>query len=508
MGKIGDLFVRLGLKSDGFKKGIQEAKNETQDFGSKLGKLKAGALAVWAAIGAGVVKVAKDMISATNEMGDAWAQQMASIKASYNSLITEVTSKSKNEKGWWLRLFNLSDPKAAQQLGANAKKAGEAAAEMTKAFDAEFELTNSIRLQRLQIQQELNELYTKMRDTTLSNADRQAAADRYKALLQPIADAEVAVYGNMLSEAVKAWQAGMELDRVYSTDEMVEFFSKIGTEYDKMAQKFPDLMRVYETRKGDATNLPIFDTIAKLQQASNQMSDVDRVLSRTTNSIKANVQREIEAIAKAVSEYGSEDVKLDLSVDLELEVDEEEITENMAAVDEYIQQFADNWRSQCEDIKAQNEMLEQSFIGSMSGGLQAVTDMLFGIEGAGVEQVLAALLQPFAQTATQLGEMLLAQGMAISAFKTSLKSLNPAVAIAAGTALIAVGAVLSSGIQALGGGAKGTTAATTAGGAGSTGGGAGGIETYDQELTVHVVGEIAGDKIVLAGQNTMNKWKR
>jgi hypothetical protein len=267
-------------------------------------------------------------------------------------------------------------------------------------------------------------------------------------------------------------------------------------------------MRVYETRKGDATNLPIFDTIAKLQQASNQMSDVDRVLSRTTNSIKANVQREIEAIAKAVSEYGSEDVKLDLSVDLELEVDEEEITENMAAVDEYIQQFADNWRSQCEDIKAQNEMLEQSFIGSMSGGLQAVTDMLFGIEGAGVEQVLAALLQPFAQTATQLGEMLLAQGMAISAFKTSLKSLNPAVAIAAGTALIAVGAVLSSGIQALGGGAKGTTAATTAGGAGSTGGGAGGIETYDQELTVHVVGEIAGDKIVLAGQNTMNKWKR
>jgi hypothetical protein len=504
MGKIGDLFVRLGLKSDGFKKGMNDAKKETQDFGSKLGKLKAGALAVWAAIGAGVVKVAKDMISATNEMGDAWAQQMASIKASYNSLITEMTSKSKNEKGWWLRLFNLSDPTTAQQLGANAKKAGEAAAEMTKAFDAEFELTNSIRLQRQQIQQELNELYAQMRDTTLSNADRQAAADRYKALLQPIADAEVAVYGNMLNEAVKAWQAGMELDRVYSTDEMVEFFSKIGTEYDKMAQKFPDLMRVYETRKGDATNLPIFDTIAKLQQAANQMSDVDRVLSRTTNSIKANIQRELEGIAATVKEYGQEDLNLDLELEIDLSLDEAEIEAGMAAIDQYIQNFADNWRSQCEDIKAQNDMLEQSFISSMSGGLQAITDMLFGIEGAGPEQVLAALLQPFAQTATQLGEMLIAEGIAIGAFKESLKSLNPYVAIAAGTALIAVGAVLSSGIQALAGGPRGGTTAST--GAGTTS--AGGVDTYEQEITVHVVGEISGDKIVLAGQKTLNKWSR
>ena len=36
MGKIGDLFVRLGLKSDGFKKGMQDAKKETQSFGEKL----------------------------------------------------------------------------------------------------------------------------------------------------------------------------------------------------------------------------------------------------------------------------------------------------------------------------------------------------------------------------------------------------------------------------------------------------------------------------------------
>ena len=42
MGKIGDLFVRLGLKSDGFKKGMNDAKKETQSFGSKLSSMKAG----------------------------------------------------------------------------------------------------------------------------------------------------------------------------------------------------------------------------------------------------------------------------------------------------------------------------------------------------------------------------------------------------------------------------------------------------------------------------------
>lgn len=498
MGKIGDLFVRLGLKSDGFKKGMTDAKKETQDFGSKLGKLKAGALAVWAAIGAGVVKVAKDMISATNEMGDAWAQQMASIKASYNSLITEMTSKSKNEKGWWLRLFNLSDPTTAQQLGANAKKAGEAAAELTKAFDAEFELTNSIRLQRQQIQQELNELYAQMRDTTLSNADRQAAADRYKALLQPIADAEVAVYGNMLNEAVKAWQAGMELDRVYSTDEMVEFFSKIGTEYDKMAQKFPDLMRVYETRKGDATNLPIFDTIAKLQQAANQMSDVDRVLSRTTNSIKANIQRELEGITAAVKEYGKEDLNLDLELDVELEeIDwsalEEEFDNNLSNLQNTLHE---NYA----EIDQLNSMLAQSLTDSFSSGLQALTDFVMGVDGASTEQVMAAFIQPIANMMKSMGEMFMAEGIA----ELELITGTPAQKIAAGAALIAVSSAISSGLAKMSGALGGTSASTSA--AGSSSGS--GVETYQQEITVNVVGEISGDKIVLAGQKTLNKWSR
>ena len=500
MGKIGDLFVRLGLKSDGFKKGMKDAKKETQDFGAKLGQLKAGALAVWAAIGAGVMKVAKDFIEATNATADAWAEKTAGMKAAWQSFLADIQNSNTTIRDIFA---NLTDPgKKAQNFFRRlfkTKVAKESAEEMTKAFDAGFELEHSVRLQLLAVQQELNDLYAKMRDTTLSNADRQAAADRYRALLQPIAEAETATYETMMNSAIDAWQKGLS-NR--SREEVIEFFTNIGTDAERMAAKFPDLMNIFQNFKSDKENLPIFDIIAKFQQASNRMSDVDRQLSRTTNAINANIKRELDSIAKTVQTYGQEELDLELDLDLNLELDEKEIEEGMAEVNAAMEQFASDWNAQCMEIMQLNNMLEDSIIQSMSGGLQAITDMLFGIEGAGPEQVLAALLQPFAQTAIQLGEMLIAQGLAIGAFKESLKSLQPGVAIAAGTALLAVGAALSSGIQALAGGPRGTT--TEAGA--STG--RNDIETYEQEITINVVGEISGDKIVLAGEKTLNKWRR
>jgi hypothetical protein len=102
----------------------------------------------------------------------------------------------------------------------------------------------------------------------------------------------------------------------------------------------------------------------------------------------------------------------------------------------------------------------------------------------------------------QMGEMFMAEGIAMTAFKNSIK--NPAALIAAGAALIAVSSVVTSGLNKLVGNPAGATSAST--GAGSTS--AGGIETYEQEITVHVVGEISGNNIVLAGQKTLNKWNR
>lgn len=511
MGKIGDLWVRLGLKSDDYKKGMKDAQKETTSFSDKLGKMKAAALAVWAAVGAGAIKLAKEFISATNAMSDAWEQSMSKMKASFNSLMGQITANVKKDKGWWLRLFTPNSAEG-QQLGANAKIAGEAAKEMTKAFDAEFELVNSVRLQRAQIQEELNELYIAMRNTTLSPADRKAAADRYRSLLQPLVDAEIAVYSNMLDKASAAWQAGTGLSREYSTAEISEFFANYGTNPAAMTAKYGELAGVYENQKNDTQNQVIYDILTKLEQKNAEMSDVNKVLSRTELAIDkalvdfdARLAQDLESGLQEVESVLNDEDFFDLEIEFE-DIDLSKFDEAIEKLKEKGAEWVEAKKQIDAEIAAQNEMLAATIADSLGGATQAFTDMLFNLEGADAKNILAALLQPFAQTAGQLGTMLITQGLAIDAFKESLKSLQGGVAIAAGAALLAVSAAMKSGIQALAGGQASASTATTY--SGNESAGTMGFDTYDSTITVEVVGKLSGSDILLAGSNQQKKWNR
>ena len=513
MGKIGDLWVRLGLKSEDYKKGMDNAKKETNNFSKGLGKMKAGALAVWAAIGTAVIKFSKDFISATNKVGDAWAQTMSSIKASYHSFLADLSNTKfgmdtsgsgsklgnifRNEINWWKSLFG------------NAKEAGDAAKEMTAAFDAEFELVNSVRLQKAMIQEELNELYVSMRDTTLSPADRKAAANRYRELLQPLADAEISVYSNMLEKASEAWQAGTGLSRNYSTDEMREFFANYGTNTEGMKSKYGELASVYENKKSDTQNAVIFDTLTKLAQAEAQMSDVTKVLARTELAIDKALAELAGAVYETLAEdlaSGLEDVydAVDNLEDIEIVMPEIDLTA-LDRAEQQVKQFVTDWEDEQRKIAELNGMLESSIVSSMGGATQAFTDALFGLEGADAKGILAALMQPFADTAGQLGAMLIAQGLAVEAFKTSLDSLQGVPAIAAGAALLAISAAMKSGIKSLAGGTAGAGTSSSHGGSSYKGAT---DMNYDSTLTVYVEGRVSGSDILLAGQNQQNKWNR
>lgn len=97
---------------------------------------------------------------------------------------------------------------------------------------------------------------------------------------------------------------------------------------------------------------------------------------------------------------------------------------------------------------------------------------------------------------TQLGQMAISVGVSLKAIKTALKSLNPAVAIGAGIALIALGSAFSSKASSLGnsigGGSSGTNAGSNSsgGGASFSAGSSGGFGNGT------VVFEIAGRKLV------------
>ena len=507
MAKIGDLWVFLGLQADKFKKGLADAKNQVEGFGSRLGKMKASAVAVWAAIGTAVGKFANDLIHATNRINDSWAKTMSSIKAGWHTVLAEMSNTSfdtsgsggkvgnaiKNEVQWWKRLFG------------NVKDAGKAAAEATEAFDAEFELVNSIRLQRLDAQNELNELYAMIRDTTLKPQDRAAAIEKYKAILEPLANAEIEVYTNMLDKAIEEWQAGNSqyLSRKYSNAEVNEFFTNYGTDKAGMTAKYGELASVYENRKNDKTNQVIFDILAKLKSAQSEISNVEKEMTRSSLSIKKALREMFYIDGKSTEQYLKEQVSSyskEMAEDIRQMNEEfaeiEDIEIDMSDIDNEMKAFLDEWKKDVDTFSNYNRMLEDSIVNATANGLQAFTDMMFGIEGADTKQVMAAFLSPFADTMKQMGSMIMAEGVAMDAFKKSFK--NPYAAIAAGAALIAVGSAVSSGLQRLTQNPTGGSAGSSA----STGTSSTAVENYESTLTVEVVGRISGNDIVISGKKT------
>lgn len=537
MGKIGDLFVRLGLKSDGFKKGMQDAKKETDSFGQTLGKMKAGAVAIWAAIGASVIAFGKEMINTTNAIGDAWGRTTAAMTAGWKTFVQAVSN------------FDF------RGFIGKFKETTAAAVELQNALDAQFEGSNSVKIQRALMADELEELRIAMQNQTKSYKERLAAAEEYMRKVRPIYEQETRLAYDLLDAQQGKWLAGTGLkDNATTRSELTKFLIDYGKDKelqsklarylelaptdwlsianqwahkkDRKAYKIAwanfqeegqllnwlkdygvaagytnfigDFGKIYEKWRGDADTQPLVEALINAGYAEAGLNSQTREIQTIINGLRAQIKEEVY---KPI-EMGLEQVAGPIAGASALQAPDIFTDEWLARQIEKGQQFGEEYMAMIAEIDSLNNMLEQSFINAFAGGMEAFTDMLMGIEGADASQIMAAVMQPIANTATQLGEMLIAEGIGIEAFKNSLKSLQGGVAIAAGASLIAIGAALSSGIKALGSsGAGGTTASTAQSSTASA-------EQLEQEITINVVGEISGDKIILAGQKTLNKWSR
>ena len=151
-----------------------------------------------------------------------------------------------------------------------------------------------------------------------------------------------------------------------------------------------------------------------------------------------------------------------------------------------------------------NERLNDAIVHGISDSIGTLMDGMMGLEDVNGGKILQALLTPIADTAVQAGELIMAQGVAVEAFKTSLTSLNGYAAIAAGAALIMVGQAAKAGLKAL---ASGTPANTSAVTAAATSSYSGSVENRS-EIVIYVRGKLDGSDIVLSGERTLDKWGR
>jgi hypothetical protein len=150
MGKISDIWVRLGLKKDEFDKGMDDVDKKAQGTGNVFGKLKVKALAVWAAIGTTVLKVGKDIVRSTNEMEDKWEIFVTKAKVAWSTFVKTLVS------GDW---SNFTE---------NYKKEVQAATYLQEILQADTEIMNSIALRKAQMADQLAQLVRAMRDQTES----------------------------------------------------------------------------------------------------------------------------------------------------------------------------------------------------------------------------------------------------------------------------------------------------------------------------------------------------
>lgn len=540
MSKIGDLIVRLKLQYQDYQKGLKQADKETKGFANSIGKIKGIGLAVWGAVGASVTAMAKSFVQHSQTMSDKWAVGVSQMKAVWNQFLTSLTS-------WdW------------EGVGNRIKDAMSAAKASTSAHDAEFEVQNSIKLRKAAMADELAQLQILMRDTGKSYDERAKAAEQYLKKVKPLYDAEIDLRKQIYLEdtdeylknaGLKATADNRDILRTFLTDVapnsnlvaiLNEYQKKVQgkKKYKLSAQDYKTidafyqqygntsgaalsvLAQYYQSTNDNVAN-KVVDAISRYDSSIASFNEETRrvqtlqntALAQMVNSSEGNEDGLAAMLTQAMAEMEQETDKvidrLDDSLDIDIEGPEIDLS-SLEEADEYIKQFVEDWQIEQEEIARLNQLLEDSIVQAASGGMQALTDMMMGIEGADASKILAALLQPFASTMTQMGEMLILEGIGIKAFKESLKSLNPAVAISAGVALMALGAALTSGIKALAGGSSSGAATSSSTSSSSSAGSSigSGLETYEQEITVRVTGTLSGSDILLAGEKTQNKWNR
>lgn len=522
MGKIGDLWVRLGLKKDGYTKGMNEAKKENEGFGASLGKMRAGALAVWAAIGTAVVGFAKQMIEGTNRIGDAWNHTTAQMKAGWDVFIQSVSNWN------WDNFIG------------RIRESASAAKELQGALDFEFEASNSINLQKSMMSEELAQLQIDMRDINKSYEERAAAAEKYLAKVKPIYEQEIELRKSLMEAYSGKWLAGSGLE---NTPEMQKYLQQFLVDYgrdqdlikavtdynDKNASRetweaardyleqygqrtgnyaAATMAQIYETMRGDRDTEPLVKAIIDYYNAQAAYNAENRRVFSSLNTALAGMDSEtvstlgeaatqVERMTDSISALGDIRGLAQVQETPDL-IPDDWLTRNREKIDQVI--------AEKERLLAAGQMLADALTAGTTNALDELANAIAGVEGADAGSAVKALLTPLADAAIKAGMLIIAQGAAVEAFKKSLLSLQGAAAIAAGATLIAVGVAAKAGLAAIG---SGSTASSGSSSYSSVSAGSSYAPVMEpQELTIHVDGRISGSDIVLSADRERNKRNR
>lgn len=544
--KIGDLWVKLGLKKDEFSKGIKEAGNETDKLGALTQKAAGAAKAAWAALGAAVVKFATDAVRMTQKWGDEWRNTMAGVKGAYSSFVRQLSSG----EGW-------------DNLFANMREAYRVSKEVAAALDEIFERKTSFSYQEASTDREIARLTLIARDSSKSDEERKKANEEIIRLTNELGESKKKIWTDEAAANRRLFQLQTGLNDE-QTDFLVKEYNQ-NREVIQQAREYLRLKKEYSSVKGSgdffSTSVaPIPTPVANKDYTSPALEKLERetpqyikdVASLTQAYDKANdelvkgmADAEVSVIridtetmhaqTRATALLGTLNKAAGTHMEIDIETPLARAQENMGDVlDDYMadlekevagmnkiefepleivppdlsewDEFYEKWQHDMAVVQEIVQGFQDAAIRGLSDSFQELFNQLSGLEESNPGRVFQALLDPIADMAVKAGEIIMAEGLATIAAKSALETFGETGwgAVAAGAALMAAGAAAKAGLASLAQGGRST--ATTS--YGSTGGGASQTQTIQTELTVYVTGRISGNDILLSGQKTQNNMNR
>ena len=396
--------------------------------------------------------------------------------------------KSETIPTWrkWLGLVNIT------MLGANIQDANREAEQRKLAEINAKKLAPTIDTQDVTYEKALSEI-ARMQKVILDPKQYTAANLAYLQAMQM-----------RKSEFDKVYAAEIEAKQVLA-DKAKEEAEAIKKAAEAEAKK---RLEIEQTRKAASEaikqnkgSIADYETLIKLNDDLLKMakSDDERLkISRENSALKTKlelinkiVERQTSGVGATVLDAGKVPGVTDLSrekVDLS-DLDTSDLTN-----------IVDKYEEQAQRVQDISQQMASTIQNSAVNAFSMLGEAIGGANNMSAGQAVAAILNPFADLAIELGVIILTSSKAITALMAALSNpLTAPAGIAIGAALIAVGVAAKAGLAALasGGGSGGGKSASVSGGSFL---GAKDYESRSEMVTVQVEGKLKGSDIYISNQ--------
>ena len=396
--------------------------------------------------------------------------------------------KSETIPTWrkWLGLVNIT------MLGANIQDANREAEQKKLAEINAKKLAPTIDTQDVTYEKALSEI-ARMQKVILDPKQYTAANLAYLQAMQMRKSEFDKVYASEIeAKQVLADKAKEEAEAIKKAAE-AEAKKRLEIEQTRKAAS--------EAIKQNKGSIADYETLIKLNDDLLKMakSDDERLkISRENSALKTKlelinkiIERQVSGVGSTALDAGKVPGVTDLSrekVDLS-DLDTSDLTN-----------IVDKYEEQAQRVQDISQQMASTIQNSAVNAFAMLGEAIGGANDMSAGQAVAAILNPFADLAIELGVIILMSSKAITALMAALSNpLTAPAGIAIGAALIAVGVAAKAGLAALasGGGSGGQKSASVSGGSFL---GAKDYESRSEMVTVQVEGKIKGQDIYFANQ--------